>query len=191
MKNFKYFLALIIVTIAFSGYSTAAEAPNYDELYYNAQLFDTEFMHDVDPYQDQEYMKYTWSPYPLFRTSSTLYFKSLTIEPGYYLLTPRNLKDKDYVLFKDNGKVKFIVPVVKKTITDVGFYQYQVPKPKLTKSKTIAQNLQKCFFKNKRDSGRMPPPDSYIDVLEEGNYVIIKFYYSNSCYWLLFRKNKF
>ena len=79
----------------------------------------------------------TWSPYPLFRLASPIFFKSITIEPGYYALTPREYKDNWYILFKEGGKIKYIIPVYEREIVPMTFYDDHIPKPKLTISQSL------------------------------------------------------
>ena len=72
----------------------ALSEPDYEVLYAQAQEADFKFMHDIDPFQDEDNFKYAWSPYLLFRSSSNFTFKSSTIPAGYYLLTPREKNGK-------------------------------------------------------------------------------------------------
>lgn len=82
------------------------------ETIYNKQIpCDIKFENDLDPYEQQDNYSYGMSPYPLIRTVMNLYAQKTTIPPGYYLLTPRKINGRTYMLFKQTGKVLFIVPV--------------------------------------------------------------------------------
>lgn len=185
----KILITLLILGLAQS--TTFASTDNYDALYTQTEMFPTKLMHNLDPFQDEDYHKYTWSPYPLFRTSSYLYFKDLSIPPGYYLLTPRNLKGKDYVFFKTNGKVQFVVPVAKKTTTPLDFYAKNLPVPKLTKFQKFCKKTKETVFKHLKQSKRVPPPQSFVDIADEGSYFAIKLYFAQDCYIMLFRKVRY
>ena len=89
---------------------------DWDTLYNESKPFETKLMHNIDPFQDEDNLKYSYSPYPLFRTSCYLFYRNMRIDPGYYQLTPRKMKGQYYVFFKTNGKVKFIIPVVKRDV---------------------------------------------------------------------------
>ncbi len=78
---------------------------NYPQIYNDLQLADFSYLHNIDPDQYYDMKDAAWSPYPLLRLNSAIYFKGITIEPGYYLLTPREHNGKWYLLFKQNGVV--------------------------------------------------------------------------------------
>lgn len=164
---------------------------DYDSLYYQSNSTPPKLMHSIDPYQDEDNLKYAWSPYPLFRTSSTLYYMDKTIPPGYYLLTPRKLKDVDYVFFKENGRISFVIPVAKKEAVAPMFYDQYLPKPKLTKWQQFWKNRSDTFYKHHKNSKKMPPPPAYIEVADVGNYFLVKLYFDTDCYWLLFKCSKY
>ena len=122
---------------------TAGETPeivkveptkDYAGIYNSLEPAKHSYMHDIDPDQFYDMKDATWAPYPLLRLNSYIYFKDRAIEPGYYLLTPREHKDKWYMLFKQNGKVMHIIPVYERDITPEFFYEKHLPKPKLIKS---------------------------------------------------------
>lgn len=175
----------------FSVSNSYADDMDYDSLYEAAQPFETKLYHDIDPYQDEDNIKYSWSPYPLFRTSADLYFKDYKIEPGYYLLTPRKLKDKDYVFFKQNGKVQFIIPVAKKERTPINFYEANTPQIQKTKWQKFTSAVRDKFYNTAKNSGRITPPKSLIDVDVEVKYIIMSFYYGEDKYILLFKRSPY
>ncbi len=182
----------IVLTLIFVvSLMQCAYCADYDALYDAAQPFGTKLYNDIDPYQDEDTLKYSWSPYPLFRTSADLYFKDITIPPGYYLLTPRELKGHDYVLFKQNGKVEYIIPVVKKDLTPLNFYDADVPKVKLTAWQKFTTGVRKKFYDTAKSSGRSTPPSSYINIEVEVKYIIMTLYYGENKYTLLFRRSPY
>lgn len=171
---------------------SALAKTDYSVLYENAQVADFEFMHGVDPFQIEEYYKYAWAPYPLLRTSSTLYFKNLTIPPGYYLLTQRKYKGEDWILFKEAGKVKFIIPVVETQFVAEDFYKTKIPIQKKTKWQTFCKNISDFMYKSVfRKSQKVPPPNAYIQSMQvEGNFFLIILYFGNTAYYTIFKNSK-
>ena len=89
----------------------------YEQIYRDLEVPTFSFIHGVDPDQYYDMKDKAWSPYPLMRLNSPIYFKSITIEPGYYLLTPRQYKGDWFILFKEAGKVKYTIPVFEKNYT--------------------------------------------------------------------------
>ena len=65
-----------------------------EQMYRDMPVPEFKYMHNIDPGEYQDTMYSTWSPYPLFRLTTPLFFKSIAIEPGYYLLTPREKNGK-------------------------------------------------------------------------------------------------
>ncbi len=191
MFSMKKLLVLFSIFI-FSACSSLALTPEEcDTLYENAQPFQSKLFNDIDPFQDEDNIKYAWSPYPLFRTSANLYFKDYKIEPGYYLLTPRTMGGKDYVLFKQNGKVSFVIPVAKKEKTPINFYQANTPKVKLTKMQKIGEKVKKKFYDWAQDSGRSTPPNSLVNIDVEIKYIIMSLYYGDDKYIVLFKRSPY
>ncbi len=183
-----FFLFLFITAIM-----PALADTDYAKLYESAQVPDFELVHNIDPYQNEDYQKYAWSPFPLFRLSSDVYFKNQTIPAGYYILTPRVIKGRDYVLFKEAGKVSYIIPVVKKELVPVDFYHNNLPKPKYTKWQKFCKNVRDGFYTIFRNSSKKsPPPQSYIITENiEGDMYLIVIYYGETKYYIVFKSNKF
>ena len=73
MKKIIFTITLILFSVLTSDVNAFAE-PDYEILYAKSQEADFRFMHDIDPYQDEDNFKYAWSPYLLFRSSSNLTF---------------------------------------------------------------------------------------------------------------------
>lgn len=188
----KKFLILSAVLILFCAKGAFAQT-DYQTLYQNTNVADFELVHGIDPYQNEDYQKYAWSPFPLFRLSSDVYFKNQAVPAGYYILTPRNMNGKDYVFFKEAGKVKYIIPVVKKELVPVDFYHNNLPTPKYTKWQSFCKNTREGFYTLFRNSSRKaPPPASYV-VSEnvEGNLYLIIVHYGEEKFYLVFKSNKY
>ena len=185
MKKLILFLFFIFVS------SCSVFATDYDALYEAAEPFQSKLYNDIDPFQDEDTIRYSWSPYPLFRTSADLYFKDEKVEAGYYLLTPRELGGKDYVLFKQNGKVQHIIPVAEKGKTPLNFYEANTPTVKKTKWQKFSASVRKKFYDKAKDSGRSTPPNSLIKVNVEVKYIIITFFYGENKHTLLFKRSPY
>lgn len=188
MKQILFLLTLLILISA-----PSIAATDYATLYEQAQVPDFELVHNLDPYQNEDYQKYAYAPYPLFRLSSEVYFKKQAIPAGYYILTPRTMKGKDYVFFKEAGKVKYIIPVVKKELVSVDFYHNNLPSPKYTKWQNFQKNFSKKFYTVFRNSSKKAPaPQSYI-VTEnvENNMYLIVLHYGETKYYMVFKANKY
>lgn len=163
---------------------------NYADIYNNLEPAKHSYMHDIDPDQYYDMKDATWAPYPLLRLNSYIYFKDRAIEPGYYLLTPREHKDKWYLLFKQNGKVMHIIPVYERDITPEFFYDKHLPKPKLTKAQKIHMGAL-SFLGKFNSTKRKDPIKSYMEITDLENYFVsIVIYYGNHKYSTIFRTIK-
>lgn len=185
----KRFLILFLSLFIFSE---AAFSEDYGALYQSTEPADFQLIHNIDPYQNEDYQKYAWSPFPLFRLSSDVHFKKQTVPAGYYILTPRTLNGRDYVFFKEAGQVKYIIPVAKKELVPVDFYHNNLPKPKYTKWQSFCNKTRDGFYSIFRNSSRKaPPPSSYIvtEIIDSGYYLIV-LYYSEHKYYLVFKSTK-
>ena len=183
MKRLIYIFTVLILLS-----SCAFCADDYLKLYEEAQPYGSKFFNDIDPWQDEDSLKYAWSPYPLFRSSEPLYFKNyFKIEPGYYLLTPRELDNKYYVLFKQNGKVRFIVPVVQVKLTPVNFYPQNTPHKKPTFWGKVGQKLADVANGVCRDNKRQKPPSSLLKMENKTPFYVMHFYYGERCYIMVFK----
>ena len=160
---------------------------NYAQIYSELEIADFSYLHNIDPDQYYDMKDTAWSIYPLFRLNSPIYFKSITIEPGYYLITPREHEGKWYILFKQNGLVQHIIPVYEREYTPENFYDEHIPKPKLTKAQKIHMGI--LDFIGKFDSSkRKEPVQTYLEVNDLDNYFIsIIIYYGGHKYSTLFR----
>lgn len=163
---------------------------NYDEIYSELEEADFEYIFGLDPHQADDYTKYMFSPYPLFRSGVNLVFKTKTIPAGYYLLTPREKNGKTYVLFKENGRVSYTIPVYSEDIVDETFYQEKIPHQIPTKTESLSKKMMdyigtKWGHKNQRT----PIPEAYIEFNDAGIYWDMILYYGNKKYGLLFKKD--
>ena len=160
---------------------------NYAQIYNNLEPADFSYMHDIDPDQYYDMKDATWAPYPLLRLNSYIYFKNQAIEPGYYLITPREHNGKWYILFKQNGKVSHIIPSYERDIVPEMFYETHIPKPKLTRSQKIHMGF--LSFLGKFDSTkRRDPVKSYMEINDLENYFVsIVIYYGAHKYSTIFR----
>lgn len=163
---------------------------NYSDIYKSLEPADFSYMHDIDPDQYYDMKDTAWSPYPLLRLNSPIYFKNQTIEPGYYLLTPREHKNKWYLLFKQNGRVAHIIPIYEREITPEFFYDKHLPKPKLTPSQKVHMGVLD-FFGNFKSSKRKEPIKTYMEINDLENYFVsIVIYYGSHKYSTMFRTIK-
>ena len=159
-----------------------------EEQYRNMPVADFSYIHDIDPGEYQDTMYSTWSPYPLFRLTSPLYFKTTAIQPGYYLLTPREHEGKWYILFKEAGKVKYIVPCYKREMVPLNFYKNNLPKIKLTKIQLIREKTLKFVGKHIDSSKRKPIPDTFLEANDMDNsFISIIVYWGDYRYYFVVR----
>lgn len=168
----------------------AKPAKDYAGIYNSLEPATHSYMHDIDPDQYYDMKDATWAPYPLLRLNSYIYFKDRAIEPGYYLLTPREHKDKWYLLFKQNGKVMHIIPIYERDITPEFFYEKHLPQPKLTKAQKIHMGAL-SFLGKFNSTKRKDPIKCYMEITDlENHFVSIVIYYGNHKYSTIFRTIK-
>ena len=163
---------------------------DYAQIYNELEVPVFSYLHDIDPDQYYDMKDTTWSVYPLIRLNSPIYFKSITIEPGYYLLTPREHNGDWFILFKQNGVVKHIVPVYERDYTPEMFYDEHIPKPKYTTAQKIHMGILD-FLGNFKSTKRKEPVQTYLEVNDLENYFVsIIIYYGSHKYSTLFRTIK-
>lgn len=159
-----------------------------EQMYRDMPVPEFRYVHNIDPGEYQDTMYSTWSPYPLFRLTAPLYFKTVAIEPGYYLLTPREHEEKWYILFKEAGKVKYIVPCYKKEMVPMDFYKNNLPQVKLTKTQLIREKALKFVGKKVDSAKRKPIPDTYLEASDlDNNFISIIVYWGNYRYYFVLR----
>lgn len=188
------FIVLLTLFLFVPQISANENVPNtntsdYEEIYDNLSEPDFDYIFGLDPYQADDYTKYMYSPYPLFRSGVTLVFKSKVIPPGYYLLTPREKNGQTWVLFKENGKIAYVIPVYKEDVVLETFYEDKFPHPKLTFTQSMGKKAMgligtKWGHKNKRT----PIPQSYVEFDDRGEFWDMALYYGSKKYYLLFKK---
>ena len=160
---------------------------DYTQIYNNLEVPTFSYLHDIDPVQYYDMKDTAWSVYPLFRLNSPLYFKNITIEPGYYLLTPREHNGEWFMLFKQNGVVKHIIPVYERDYTPETFYNDHIPKPKYTTAQKMHMGFLD-FIGNFKSTKRKTPVQSYLEVNDLENYFVsIIIYYGSHKYSTIFR----
>ncbi len=160
---------------------------DYAQIYNDLEVPAFSYLHDIDPDQYYDMKDTSWSVYPLFRLNSPLYFKNITIEPGYYLLTPREHNGDWFMLFKQNGAVKHIIPVYERDYTPETFYNDHIPKPKYTTAQKIHMGFLD-FIGNFKSTKRKTPVQSYLEVNDLENYFVsIIIYYGSHKYSTIFR----
>ena len=163
---------------------------DYAGIYNSLEPAKHSYMHNIDPDQYYDMKDATWAPYPLLRLNSYIYFKNSSIEPGYYLLTPREHKDKWYLLFKQNGKVAHIIPVYERDIVPEFFYEKHLPQPKLTVPQKIHMGTL-SFLGKFKSTKRKDPIKCYMEITDlENHFVSIIIYYGNHKYSTIFRTIK-
>ena len=170
-----------------SQQSSYGGSKDYAQIYNNLEPASFSYIHDIDPDQYYDIKDTTWAPYPLLRLNSYIYFKNQAIEPGYYLINPREYKGKWYMLFKQNGRVSHIIPVYERGLVPETFYETHLPKPKLTPSQKVHMGF--LSFLGKFDSTkRRDPVKSYMEINDLENYFVsIVIYYGPHKYSTIFR----
>ena len=159
-----------------------------EEQYREMPVPDFKYVHNIDPGEYQDTMNSTWSPYPLFRLTAPLFFKTVKIDPGYYLLTPREHNGAWYILFKEAGKVKYIVPCYKKEMVPLDFYKNNLPQIKMTKIQIIREKFLNLVGKHIKSSKRKPIPDTYLEASDlDNNFISIIVYWGNYRYYFVLR----
>ena len=164
----------------------------YEQIYRDLEVPTFTFIHGVDPDQYYDLKDAAWSPYPLMRLNSPIYFKSITIEPGYYLLTPRQYKGDWYILFKEAGKVKYTIPVFEKNYTDPMYYQNNLKEVDMKRSQRWMVKFLNGVGKYFKRSKRKPPIKTNLELTDLDNkFLLIEVYYGSMRYKTIFRTEKF
>lgn len=182
----KIFLILFLIFLC-TGKSFCYEE-DYRQIYMDMPVPTFSYTHGIDPGQYYDNKDASYSVYPLFRLTSPIYFKTVTINPGYYALTPVMYKNEPYLLFKDCGVVKYTIPVYKKEIVPEGFYESHLPKPKLKWQQKMSKNFYTFVGKHFKRAKRKPAVKAYLEVNDLDNkFVCIIVYFGNYRYYTLFR----
>ena len=162
---------------------------NWENLYAQQEVADFEYIFGIDPYQNDEYKKYMYSPYPLFRLGVPLIFKTVEINPGYYQLTPRDKNGKTWILFKENGRISYVIPAYKEENVDDSFWEDKLPHERLNAYQKLAKNTKNFIGKKFGSKNqRTPIPNAYIEFDDKGVYYNMILYYGDKKYYLIFKK---
>jgi len=181
---------ILVIFIIFLS-SKAFAQTDYEQIYRDLPVPDFSYIHDVDPGEYYDTERSTWSPYPLLRLTAPLFFKTITIDPGYYLLTPRKQGNDWFILFKEAGKVKYILPAYNRDLTPEMFYDENIPKPKLTFTQKFHINTLNFVGKVFPSSKREPAPQTFLEMTDlENNFVSMVIYWGNYRYYLILRTIK-
>lgn len=186
MKNLILILAILLCSL-----NAQAKDVDYEQVYRDLEVPSVKYVHNIDPGEYYDTQNSTWSPYPLIRLNTTLHFKSVTIEPGYYLLTPREHKGDWYMLFKEGGRIKYIIPIYDREIVPLNFYDENLPKVKLTPTQKIHLVLLDTMGKFIPSAKRKPIPQTYLEVTDlENHFVSLVVYWGSYRYYTIFRTIK-
>ena len=165
---------------------------DYEQIYRDMPVPTFTFVHGVDPDQYYDMKDSTWSPYPLFRLNAPLYFKSIVIPPGYYLLTPRKYKGDWYILFKEAGVVKYTIPVFAKDYTSEFYYRDTLKELDMGKTQRWQIKFLNAWGKYIRKSKRRPATKTNIELTDlDNNFLLIDLYYGAYKYSTIFRTERF
>ncbi len=189
MKNILKILILLIFSFfIFCAPSFADET--FDEIYEKLEPAGFEYMFGIDPYQAEDYAKYMYSPYPLFRVGLPFIFKDIKIEPGYYILTPRKKDGRTFILFKEQGRVKYLIPVYNIDIVDPLFYDQYIPEKKKGFWEKLGQKTSNTIGRMfPKKTQRMPAPKAYIEVNDiDREYYQVILYYGTQKYYMIFKQ---
>ena len=198
MANFKLKSILVIMVLSLflsscvfaDGNIVRPDMTNWEEVYEQQEEADFDYIFGLDPYQNEEYTKYMYSPYPLFRLGVNIKFKKTTIPAGYYLLTPREKNGKIWILFKENGRVSYVIPIYKEETVPDSFWEEKMPHPHLNAYEKLRKNTMNFIgakFGSKNQ--RTPIPSAYIEFDDKGDFWNMILYYGNKKYFLIFKKD--
>jgi hypothetical protein len=165
-------------------------APNFDyeQVYRDMPVPTHSYIHNIDPGEPFDAQSAIWSPYPLFRLTSPLFFKSIKIEPGYYLLTPREHEGQWYILFKEAGAIRYIIPVYEREVVPQNFYYENLPARRLSFTEKFAFWGLDFIGKVSKDSRRKPIPQTFLEATDLDNYFVsLIIYWGNYRYYTIFR----
>ena len=165
---------------------------DYEQMYRDMPVPTHSYVHGMDPDQYYDMKDSAWSPYPLLRLNAPIYFKTTTILPGYYLLTPREYKGDWYVLFKESGKVKYIIPTFSKEFVDEFYYRDHLKELDMTKSQRWQIKFLNAWGKYIRSSKRKPATKTNLELTDlDNNFLLIDLYYGHYKYSMVFRTEKY
>src|SRR5574344_445037 len=158
---------ILFLSLFFMATAVYAEKLDYVQTYRDMPVPTFNYVNEFDPGQYYDCMRYTSVPYPLFRLSSPIYFKNITIPEGYYYLTPRTYKGDEYILVKQQGIVKYILPTYKKDFVPLGYYEAVLPRPKLSPWQKFQEKMYNAIGRISKRSRRLKQPDFYLELSED------------------------
>ncbi len=180
----------LLITLFFIIFALSANAKevDYEQIYRDLAVPEHKYVHDMDPGEFYDIKDTSWSPYPLFRLTGPLFFKTITIEPGYYLLTPREHEGQWYMLFKVQGKIKYIIPIYDRDITPELFYDENLPQPKMTFTQKVHLKTLDWVGRVFPSSKRKPAPQTYLEATDlDNNFLSLVVYWGAHRYYMIFR----
>jgi len=178
----------IILGIILTASSAIAKDVDYEQVYRDLEVPTHKYVHDIDPGEYYDTKKSTWTPYPLLRLLAPIHFKTISIEPGYYLLTPREYKGNWYMLFKEGGKIRYIVPIYERDIVPEFFYDENLPKAKLSPTQRMHLGMLDFIGRFVPSAKREPAPQTYLELTDLDNHFIsLVVYWGNYRYYTIFR----
>ena len=165
---------------------------DYEQAYRDMEVPTFTFVHGIDPDQYYDMKDTTWSPYPLLRLNSPLYFKTIAIQSGYYLLTPRKYKEDWYILFKESGVVKYTIPVFERGHTPEFYYRDNLKEVETTRSARWQVKFLNAWGKYVRKSKRKPAIKCNVELTDlDNNFLLLELYYGAHKYSTVLRIEKF
>ncbi len=189
MKKFLLILAVFFILFQIN-IPAIAEDSQYDEVYYNLAVPEITFENDVDPYEAEDNSQFHVSPYPLLRVSSTLVFKDIKIPANYYLISPRKINDSYYVLFKQGGKVKYIIPIYEtESVQPLTTYPQPPKKQKHWWDYPLYPFRWALGIAMGKDDPPPRTPQSLVKAYDlDSRYYGIDLYYNDRVYKMIFKK---
>ena len=183
---------LILLLSGFWTFLPSYAENEFQEIYDSLKPADFEYIFGIDPYQAEEYTKYMFSPYPLLRTGVNFIFKDTIIPPGYYLLTPRKHEGQTYVLFKEQGRVKYMIPCYKVDMTTTESYDKYIPKPKQSLWKKVKVKTSDVVGTVlSKQTKRKPAPKAHMEINDiDGEFYQVILYYDTGKYYLIFKQEQ-
>ncbi|MFH0702961.1 MAG: hypothetical protein V2B14_05430 [bacterium] len=190
MKKFLSLIFLNLLLQVFLAHAGIAQNINYDLIYTNLTPIDINYDHNEDPNEINDYSQFIESPYPLIRISQTLRCKNTKISPGYYLLTPKNENNIDFVMFKQKGKIVALIPVYEKRLINPKLVYKSEPKPKVSLIKRPFIAIKKFFgLILKKSKKYQDPPKCAVETekINGEKYFEIRLYVEEHLYKMLFK----
>ena len=188
----KNLFRILVLFCLFLGFIHPVYADtDFQKIYDELSEADFEYIFGIDPYQAEEYTKYMFSPYPLLRVGVNFIFKETVIPPGFYLLTPRKHQGQTYILFKEEGRVKYMVPCYKVDLTTTKTYDQYIPKPKSKWKRVKGGFADKVGAIFPKKTQRKPIPKTYMEINDiDGEFYQVILYYDTGKYYLIFKQDK-